>query len=721
MALKPRNTHLLLTEGGGTGAQLADGFLFSNEFTDKQVADETFIQVMYQSLLGRTPSSSEAASMQSLISDGFSRRYLCRQLIQSQEFKTLCQNAGISAGDLTLTEARDKYPKITAFVLRFYTKCLGRSYDVTGLNEWVQVLADKKSSGVDISYGFFGSKEILESGISKEDYIQRLYETILGRSASSSEIDHYIDYWNTGFSYKHIIYQFVFSDEFKGLCQEYGISVGSITLTEARDKNPEITKFVQQFYNNCLDRSADADGLNDWCANLLDGSSDGADLAHGFIFSDEFKSKNLSDEDFLTILYRAILGREPDKDGLQSWIKVLDNGMSRYFVCSNFINSPEFQEFCSEVGISKGSLTLTENRDQNEPLTGYITHIFNTVLDRKPTADELNDLTGKINGHQMIAEDLAVSILLSDEYKAKGTSDSQFVQDLYLALLRRNASESDIATITSALKNGKTREQIIKEVIASSEFKDIASDMGILIVRDGWVQQGDSWYFYRNGSKLTGWYRENGYRYYLNPAKGGAREVGWEYVDGYKLYFNYDGQLVQDVEYLVGKQDSYFIKVYKPANYVIIFAKDGNNGYTIPVKAMICSCGNPTPTGDYYTPNKFRWLTMVGGSKAQWCTQILGDYLFHSVPYRIQDNSTLYTDLMYNLLGTTQSLGCIRLRAGDAKWIYDNCSLGTHVNIDPNATSGPFDKPAFEPLPSWHTWDPTDPTASYLCAQHGCH
>ena len=198
-------------------------------------------------------------------------------------------------------------------------------------------------------------------------------------------------------------------------------------------------------------------------------------------------------------------------------------------------------------------------------------------------------------------------------------------------------------------------------------------------------------------------------------------QIGWTYVDGYKLYFNNDGQLVQDVDYLIGPQDSYFIKVYKWGNYLIIFAKDGDNGYTIPVKAMIASCGESTPTGDYWTPNKFRWLTMVGGSKAQWCTQIIGSYLFHSVPYRIADNSTLYTDLMYNWLGTTQSLGCIRLRAGDSKWIYDNCSLGTHVNIDPYVNEGPFDKPAFEPLPSWHTWDPTDPTAYYLCQQHGCH
>lgn len=112
---------------------------------------------------------------------------------------------------------------------------------------------------------------------------------------------------------------------------------------------------------------------------------------------------------------------------------------------------------------------------------------------------------------------------------------------------------------------------------------------------------------------------------------------------------------------------------------------------------------------------------MVGGSKAQWCTQISGDYLFHSVPYRVADPTTLYTDLMYNYLGTTQSLGCIRLQAGDAKWLYDNCDLGTEIYITPWESEGPIAKPAFSPIPSWHTWDPTDPTVRYLCEERGCH
>ena len=161
--------------------------------------------------------------------------------------------------------------------------------------------------------------------------------------------------------------------------------------------------------------------------------------------------------------------------------------------------------------------------------------------------------------------------------------------------------------------------------------------------------------------------------------------------------------------------------MYKPSNYLIIFAKDPATGaYNTPVQAMRVSCGVPTPTGTYYTPARYRWLKMVGDTWAQWCTQIQGNYLFHSVPNYTRSNLDLEVG-EYNQLGNTRSLGCIRLNCEDAKWIYDNCGLGTQVNISATMTSGPLEKPEGLQIPIWHTWDPTDPTATYMCDQHGCH
>ena len=54
-----------------------------------------------------------------------------------------------------------------------------------------------------------------------------------------------------------------------------------------------------------------------------------------------------------------------------------------------------------------------------------------------------------------------------------------------------------------------------------------------------------------------------------------------------KLYYNAKGKVVKDVSNLIGKQDSYVIKVNKQRCTVTVYAKDGDNGYIIPVKAFV--------------------------------------------------------------------------------------------------------------------------------------
>lgn len=191
----------------------------------------------------------------------------------------------------------------------------------------------------------------------------------------------------------------------------------------------------------------------------------------------------------------------------------------------------------------------------------------------------------------------------------------------------------------------------------------------------------------------------------------------WKYENGYKWCYDATGKRITDVSDLVS--GPYLIKTYKKQNIVVVYAKDGSKGYTIPVKAMICSCGGPTPTGIYYSPSQYRWLTMVGNSEAQWCTDIIGNYLFHTVPNLKRSNMTLNVDY-FNLLGTTQSLGCVRLMCSDAKWIYDNTTTNQKIEIT-NSKTSPISQPASIELPSWHTWDPTDPTAHYKCTEKGCH
>ncbi|MCD8010000.1 MAG: fibronectin type III domain-containing protein [Lachnospiraceae bacterium] len=216
-----------------------------------------------------------------------------------------------------------------------------------------------------------------------------------------------------------------------------------------------------------------------------------------------------------------------------------------------------------------------------------------------------------------------------------------------------------------------------------------------------------------NGKKVLSYYDKTGI--------SAESKVTYKYKNGLKLYYDSNGNLITDVEDLIGEQDSYYIKVNKSQNVVTVYAKDDDGQYVVPVKSFVCSTGTATPSGTYTTPSKYRWHELMGPSWGQWCTRITGGVLFHSVFYNSYNNNMALSVSAYNKLGTTCSHGCVRLTAGDAKWIYDNCKLGTKVTIYSSSTAGPFGKPSAYKLSSSHTWDPTDPTAYYKCKANGCH
>ncbi|MFV0342840.1 MAG: L,D-transpeptidase family protein [Anaerocolumna sp.] len=155
----------------------------------------------------------------------------------------------------------------------------------------------------------------------------------------------------------------------------------------------------------------------------------------------------------------------------------------------------------------------------------------------------------------------------------------------------------------------------------------------------------------------------------------------------------------------------YYIKVNKQQNCVTIYEKDKNGKYTVPVKSMVCSVGVATPIGVFKTPIKYRWKLLMGDVWGQYSTRIVGGILFHSVWYYKLDASTL-SATQYNKLGTTASHGCVRLTVADAKWIYDNCPIGTTVEIYNSKDPGPLGKPEAVKLPAGTGWDPTDPSTS---------
>ena len=218
-------------------------------------------------------------------------------------------------------------------------------------------------------------------------------------------------------------------------------------------------------------------------------------------------------------------------------------------------------------------------------------------------------------------------------------------------------------------------------------------------------------YIHGDGSNYTGWGWIGNQRYYFVDS---YPVTGWQYIDGYKYYFGEDGVMLTDLEPVVGNQGPFLIRINKEMNCMTIYTKDGDNGYIIPVKSFLTSCGSDTPLGTFKTPEKYRWRLMIHDVHTQYATRLGAGspILMHSIIYDKPDTYSLqaYT---YNYMSIAESAGCIRLVTADSKWIYDNCPLGTTVEVYNSPVPGPYDRPAisFE-IPEAQTWDPTDPNVT---------
>lgn len=159
-----------------------------------------------------------------------------------------------------------------------------------------------------------------------------------------------------------------------------------------------VKNFVIRLYELVLGRTPETDGLANWYNALVTGSQTGAEAAQGFFFSEEFLNKNTSDTEYLETLYRTMLDRPSDSSGLAYWLDVMDTGFSRTYIYRGFAESTEFSQICANAGIVRGSVTLTESRDQNPGVTGFVSRLYSIAFSRTPDAGGLNNWTAAILG-----------------------------------------------------------------------------------------------------------------------------------------------------------------------------------------------------------------------------------------------------------------------------------------------------------------------------------
>ena len=256
--------------------------------------------------------------------------------------------------DKPLTEEELQKLAVLDFVKRLYTEVLDRNADPMGLKDWSEQLLNGTKQGAEVARGFIDSKELQDRALSNVDFITMLYHTFFDREPDEIGMNYWKEMLESGMSRTYVFRGFAESIEFTKICEKYGIIRGNVTLTDPMDQNEGATRFVVRCYRLCLNREPDKVGLNSWCQGILDNTCSAKKTAYGFIFSQEFLNKNMSNDQYVTTLYRTFLDREPDADGKQTWINALNGGLTRFDVFNGFADSVEFKNLCESFGVNPG-------------------------------------------------------------------------------------------------------------------------------------------------------------------------------------------------------------------------------------------------------------------------------------------------------------------------------------------------------------------------------
>lgn len=161
---------------------------------------------------------------------------------------------------------------------------------------------------------------LLESHTPDEAFVRAVVRDFLGRDATYDEIVFFTDELRAGAGRGDVVREFAFSDEW----------VGAI---------------VEGYYQSTLGRPSDAGGKAYW-TSVIQGGETPANVAAYFYASDEyFQRSGNTNRAWVRSLYRELLGREGDTNGVNYWSGLADSGTPRQTIALDFYQSIESRRF----------------------------------------------------------------------------------------------------------------------------------------------------------------------------------------------------------------------------------------------------------------------------------------------------------------------------------------------------------------------------------------
>lgn len=212
-----------LNSGQIDGAGIAQGFIGSPEFKNRNLNNSDFLDVLYKTFFDRPADAQGKSDWLSKLNAGMSREEVLSGFVNSAEFSNLCDRFGIARGTMQKNGSSIYRIGVRNFVLRMYTKALDRNGETLGVEDWTNRINTGSMSPEDVAKSFFLSREFINRNLSNAEYVETLYETFMDRASDKEGKRYWLNKLNGGMSREQVLEGFSRSVEFSRIMRSYGL------------------------------------------------------------------------------------------------------------------------------------------------------------------------------------------------------------------------------------------------------------------------------------------------------------------------------------------------------------------------------------------------------------------------------------------------------------------------------------------------------------------
>lgn len=216
-----------------SGIDIGYGFVFSPECINRNLSNDAFVEMLYQTFMNRGSDAGGKAAWVSQLDAGVGREKVFEGFVMSAEFANICSQYNINVGTkdsvgafaAALNQYRNRNADVTKFVARCYTQALERGYETAGLEDWCRVILQKSNTPKQVAQNFIFSAEFAQKGLSDEEYVKVLYRTFMEREADAEGLAAWVNVLKSGREDREKVLEgFSDSVEFDGILQTFGLN-----------------------------------------------------------------------------------------------------------------------------------------------------------------------------------------------------------------------------------------------------------------------------------------------------------------------------------------------------------------------------------------------------------------------------------------------------------------------------------------------------------------